>query len=126
MKRIADGSRGSPLQARTDHLEAMAEAGSGVDSVLDRLGHMTPGVEDQLLETEEIDQRHALAEADAKRIDAYFEDDEEVTWLLLCLKEGQSPSKAREMAELTATQYRTVRRRLRRGLEKLFAERSNR
>ena len=62
----------------------------------------------------------ARAKADADRIDALFANDQEVGWLVMCIKEGKSPAKARELAGFTTTEYETIRKRLRRGAAKLF------
>lgn len=124
MRSIASGSRDAPAQARTGHLESIAAKGTGASGALDFLGYSTASVEQEAIEADEDEEAKARAKADANKIDAYFESDQDVAWLILCLQEGQSPSKARELAGLTTTQYETTRRRLRRGLEKLFPGRS--
>lgn len=120
MLSIANGSRDSHDMSMTDRLEGLALPGDTADHVLDFLGFTTPGVEADALEIEEDAEAIALAKADADRIDAFFASDQEVGWLVMCLKEGQSPAKARELAGFTSTQYETIRKRLRRGVAKLF------
>ena len=120
MMSIADGSRESHLMSRTDRLEGLSLKGEGADHVLDYLGFSTQSVEDEALDAEEEAATIARAKADADRIDALFANDQEVGWLVMCIKEGKSPAKARELAGFTTTEYETIRKRLRRGAAKLF------
>lgn len=120
MMSIADGSRESHFMSRTDRLEGLSLEGEGADHVLDYLGFLTQSVEDQALDAEEAAAAIALAKADADRIDALFAGDQEVAWLVMCIKEGKSPAKARKLAGFTTTEYETIRKRLRRGTAKLF------
>jgi hypothetical protein len=124
MKSIADASRAAPAQSRTD-------SAFGPGPHVTHAGHADPDLipfhtstEDAVIEAEDLDARRQAAAADAATIEEYFEGDEDVFWLILCYKQGQSPSKGRELADLTATQYQTTRKRFRRGLLKLFPERS--
>lgn len=130
MRGLASDSRDSELMVKTDHFDAAEDDGSG-SWTLDRLGHHTAGVEQRLVEAEEeaeedarVSRRQASAIADADRIDSHFAGDQEVAWLLMCLREEKVPSKARIAAGLTQVQYETIRRRMRRGSEKLFPTRS--
>lgn len=125
MMSIADGSRESHLMSRTDRLEGLALKGEGADHVLDYLGFSTQSVEDEALDAEEEAAAIARAKVDADRIDVMFADDQQVAWLVMCIKEGQSPAKARELAGFTTTEYETIRKRLRRGAAKLFPGRSS-
>jgi hypothetical protein len=120
MMSIADGSRESHLMSRTDRLEGLSLKGEGADHVLDYLGFWTRSVEDEALDAEEEAAATARAKVDADRIDALFTGDPEVSWLVMCIKEGKSPAKARELAGFTTTEYETIRKRLRRGAAKLF------
>jgi hypothetical protein len=120
MMSIADGSRESHLMSRTDRLEGLGLKGEGADHVLDFLGFSTQSVEDEALDAEEEAAAIARAKVDADRIDVMFADDQQVAWLVMCIKEGKSPAKARELAGFTTTEYETIRKRLRRGAAKLF------
>lgn len=120
MMSIADGSRESHLMSRTDRLEGLALKGEGADHVLDYLGFSTQSVENEALDAEEEAAALARAKVDADRIDALFAGDQQVAWLVMCIKEGKSPAKARELAGFTTTEYETIRKRLRRGAAKLF------
>lgn len=120
MMSIADGSRSSHLMSMTDRLEGLALEGEGADHVLDYLGFSTKSVEDEALDAEEEAAAIARAKVDADRIDALFAGDQQVSWLVMCIKEGKSPAKARELAGFTTTEYETIRKRLRRGAAKLF------
>lgn len=131
MRGLASDSRDSELMAKTDHFAA-GDDGSG-SWTLDRLGHRTAGVEQRLIDDEDeaeedarVTKRQATASADADRIDKHFAGDQEVAWLVMCLREEKAPSKARIAAGLTQTQYETIRKRMRRGLEKLFPGRGAR
>lgn len=126
MKSIADGSRESDYMSKTVAMEDMANEFTGDAHPMDLLGHFAPSVEEELIEAKGLAMRAARAGIDAGKIDAYFADDQEVAWLILCLKEDRKPSKARETAGLTQTEYETARRRMRRGIEQLFPNRSKR
>ena len=123
MMSIADGSRESHFMSRSDRLEGLSLKGEGADHVLDYLGFSTQSVEDEALDAEEEAAAIARAKVDADRIDALFVGDQQVAWLVMCIKEGKSPAKARELAGFTTTEYETIRKRLRRGAAKLFPER---
>jgi hypothetical protein len=132
MRGLASDSRESEFVAKTDHFDTAEDDGSG-SWTLDRLGHHTAGVEQQFIDAEDeadedarVAKRQVSASADAARIDKHFAGDQEVAWLIMCLREEKAPSKARIAADLTQTQYETIRKRLRRGLEKLFPGRSAR
>lgn len=120
MMSIANGSRDSYHMSKTDRLEGLALEGEGADHVLDYLGLSTQSVEKEALDGEEEAAAIARAKVDADRIDALFADDQQVAWLVMCIKEGKSPAKARELAGFTTTEYETIRKRLRRGAAKLF------
>jgi hypothetical protein len=120
MMSIADGSRESHFMSRTDRLEGLSLEGEGADHVLDYLGFSTQSVEDEALDVEEEAAAIVRAKVDADRIDALFAGDQQVAWLVMCIKEGKSPAKARELAGFTTTEYETIRKRLRRGAAKLF------
>ena len=77
-------------------------------------------VVEQALEVEETAERRDRAKADADAIDAHFTGDDEITWVIMGLKDGQSATDIREMSGMSGTQYETARKRFRRGLEKLF------
>lgn len=129
MRGLASDSRQSELMTKTDSLDSDAQLSTA--QVLDKLGFHTPEVEQQKIDLEDeiadeaaAEQRRARAKADADKIEGFFADDQEVAWLVLCLKIEKMPSKARDEAGLSQTQYETVRRRMRRGLTKLFPGRS--
>jgi hypothetical protein len=119
MRSIADGSRECHAVAKTDRFEVTALEGVR-DHPMDQLGLAAPSVETEVVEAEERAEALAQANEDAAKIDAFFVADQEVGWLIMCLKEGESPSKARELAGFSETEYATIRKRLRRGAEKLF------
>lgn len=120
MMSIADGSRDSHFMSMTDRLEGLSLEGEGADQVLDYLGFSTPSVEADALDAEEEAAAVERAKADADRIDTLFVGDQEVAWLVMCIKEGKSPAKARKLAGFSTTEYETIRKRLRRGSAKLF------
>lgn len=120
MLSIANGSRDSHEMSMTDRLEGLALPDGTADDVLALLGFATPSVEVEAIEIEENAELVARAKSDADRIDALFANDQDVGWLVMCFKDGRSPAKARELAGFTSTQYETIRKRLRRGVAKLF------
>lgn len=117
---LADDSKESLPQKQTDHMEAMAIEGGTSEDALASSGHFNPDTPTQALVLEEVRGRQARAEADTALIDARFADDEEVMFIIMGHKDGMSASAIREVSGMNQTQYETARKRLRRGLEKLF------
>ncbi|WP_157040563.1 hypothetical protein [Polaromonas naphthalenivorans] len=120
LKGLADDSRQSAAQKKTDHLEVMAAEGATVEEALGRFGYCHSDVLSQAVEWEESENRQDRAKTDALLIDARFADDNEVTLIIMGHKDGLTPAEIRELGEMNQTQYETARRRLRRGLENLF------
>ena len=120
VKGIANDSQESLPQTRTVHMEAMATPATSAEDALGALGHCNTDVVEQALEVEETAERRDRAKADADAIDAHFTGDDEITWVIMGLKDGQSATDIREMSGMSGTQYETARKRFRRGLEKLF------
>ena len=120
MRGLANDSRESSAQSKTDRIEAMAVDGLSADEVLGQLEHCHPDIVTTVIELEEFQERQDRAKAVADKIDAHFAGDSEITWIIMGNKDGQSAAEIRELAEMTETQYNTARRRFRRGLEKLF------
>ena len=98
----------------------MATEGVSADDVLGRLQGFCPDVVTEAVEQEESQEQRDRAKADSDKIEAFFTNDSEVTWIIIGHKDGQSAAEIRELAEMTQTQYETARRRFRRGLENLF------
>ncbi|MDY6944552.1 MAG: hypothetical protein SXG53_02445 [Pseudomonadota bacterium] len=118
MKSLADGSRESTTQNSSDSFDVLVD---GTDQEApQKLDFSTPCALQDSIEAEEQLDRVARAKADAAAIDTYFSGDEEVAWIILCIKEGKSARITRELSGMTNTQYETARKRLRRGIEKLF------
>lgn len=120
IKGLADDSRKSSIQTKTEYMETMATETASVEDVLGRIEHFHLDVVSQAIELEETEERRVRAKADADKIDAHFSGDREVTWIIMGHKDRCSAAEVREMGEMTQTQYETARRRFRRGLEKLF------
>jgi hypothetical protein len=120
MESIANGSRESHAVSKTDRFDGLVLEGTAADHPLDRLGFVTPSVETQAIEAEDDAELVSRAVADTALIEAFFAGDEEVGWLILCLKEGRSAAKARELAGYSTTKYENIRKRMRRGIAKLF------
>lgn len=120
IKGLANDSRESSAQTKTDHIEAMAVDGLSAEEVLGRLELCHPDIVTTVIEFEETQERQDRAKSAADKIDAHFSGDSEITWIIMGHKDGQSPAEIRELAEMTETQYNSARRRFRRGLEKLF------
>lgn len=67
----------------------------------------------------------ARQEANAARakLDALFKDDQDVGWILMGIDEGLRGEEIQKIGGMEKTQYETARRRLRRGMERLFPAR---
>lgn len=120
MKGLADDSRESSIQTKTEYIEAMVTEGTNAEDAPGLLEHCHSDVVSQAIELGEIQERVDCAKVDAAIIDAYFDGDSEVSWIIMGHKDGQSAAEIRELAEMSQTQYETARKRFRRGLEKLF------
>lgn len=119
---LANDSRESSVQTRTDYMEAMATETASAEEVLGRFEHHHVDVLTQALELEETSERQDRAKEIVSKIDAYFSVDSEVTWVIMGHKDELSVSEIRELSGMAQTQYETARKRFRRGLDKLFPE----
>lgn len=120
MKSLADASRESPQTARTDQLDPATLEGN--DRAVRRGGPTpsSPSAEEEVLNEESARLTSARARYEMDRIEKQFVQDEDVSLLIMCLKDEMSAADTRASCGFTSTQYETVRKRLRRGLEKLF------
>lgn len=121
---IASDSQESLAQTRTDYIDAMKTEALTAEDALGVLGHSNPGVEELAVEIEEIQERQELAKQDAAAIDARFAGDDDINWIIMGYKDGQTAAEIREISGMTNTQYETAKRRFRRGLEKMALNRS--
>ena len=119
MRSIADASRNSAEAAATDGFHEVDSAVVDTTSPSDFKTY-TPGVEDEIERAEDLAERGRAAQTALDAVNELFKDDEDVRWLLLCYEEERHPAKARETAGFTKERYETTRRRMRRGLERLF------
>lgn len=120
---IANDSQESLFQTQTVHLEAMAAPGGSTEDILGLHGYSNACVLEQAIGLEETSERQDLAKKDAEIIDAFFTNDDDITWLIMGIKDEQLPTDIRELSGMGEKQYDTARRRFRRGLEKLFPSR---
>jgi predicted RND superfamily exporter protein len=67
-------------------------------------------------------ERQVRAKADLYKIEEHFSQDQEVTWIILGLKDELPPDEIRAMSNMTQKEYDTAKRRFRRGIEKIFPE----
>jgi hypothetical protein len=117
MRSLANASVKAPIQAMTDHIEDLAP-----DDAFDRfrLAALTaPGIDEILSDAMECKADDAQMASNWTSVENYFANDDEVMMILLRLGEGQRPRQIQVEEGMTETQYRTIRRRLRRGLAKL-------
>ncbi len=120
MKSLVSDSRESAWMSRSEALdETSAEAAGEAIAATS-----SPSIEHELLELaarDAAEQRKAQA---AAKIEKFFEHDEEVSLMWECLKEGMIGAEVIATCGFRdQTHYETVRRRFRRGIEKLFPER---
>jgi hypothetical protein len=119
---LVSASRESEDQSKTIQLEAMAPEGATTEDVLGMLEHFHPDALANAIEIEADRERQARIKADIDRIEAYFADDAQVTWIIWGRKEESSLAEIMEMGEMTKTQYESAMRRYRRGVENIFSE----
>lgn len=124
MEGLANDSRESWEQGHIGHLEDMGADGMSSADIADRYGPAQADLPTQLSELEHDRDLQQRAQEDLAKIDDYFKDDIDVSWIIMGIKDGLSSAEIRSLASLTQTQYETARRRFRRGVEKLFPGRS--
>ena len=122
MKGLADDSRKSVYVKKTK--AAAAADGRLAEEALGAQGHAHPDFVTQVVDAEERAEAADQAKADLEKIDAHFADDPEVQWLLMGHKDNLSAADVRELSGMDPVTYATARRRFRRGLNKLFPDRS--
>lgn len=122
MKGIASNDRTS-LRARTEvsAAELVGVDDSDADEFLAGLASKSDvaGI-DELLVAEE--DRQALLR-DVEAVYAWFEDDEEITLILMAIEDGFIGKAIQETCDMSTTQYESGRKRMRRGVAKMLAER---
>ena len=117
---IADASQNSNEQKKTARLAAMAGADGEVEDVLFAHDHFQSDVVRQAIDAEEESERQAAAKADADLIDQHFKTDEQITWIIMGVKEDMKPAEIQELSGMSSTEYDSARRRFRRNLDKLM------
>lgn len=125
MTGIASDSRESPKQKRTKSLETLAEHHGDAGRVLGAHGLAHSDPLDETLAEEDRSREEQAAAEDAALIDEHFKADEQVLYLILGGKEGNSASEIKEFSGMTQHQYEAAKRRFHRGLDKLFPGRRN-
>jgi len=120
MDSIANSSRESLSQSRTDRLEALAGEDSEVDTVIYRAGGWSADVVEQAIEVEDAVDRQQRAQADAQVIETYFKDDQEVLAIIEGEKAEMPVADVLALFDLDQKTYDTARRRLRRQVDKLM------
>ncbi len=117
MKGLVNDSRESAWLTRSTSLEEAHVAAEG-DAVP---AGSSPSVEEELLNLEARDAAELRAGQAVSGIEKLFENDEEVSLMLECLKDGMIGAAIISACGFRdQTHYETVRRRMRRGIEKLF------
>jgi hypothetical protein len=120
---LADDSSKSSYQRLTASADAMAADGSTADEALGAVkgwDHSHGDVVSMAVSAQEAQERQEAAKLDSDAIDAHFAGDDEIGYLIMGIKDDMKPAQIREISGMTATQYDTAMRRLRRGLDKLF------
>lgn len=126
MDSIADASRDSIGQSQTDRLEALAGEDGDVGTVLHRAGRWNSDVVEQAIEAEDSLERQQRAQRDARAIETYFKDDQEVLAVIEGEKADMPVAEVLALFELDQRTYDTARRRLRRQVDKLMPGRRQR
>jgi DNA-directed RNA polymerase specialized sigma24 family protein len=118
MRSIASDSRRSPAQARTAAIDCTLKDGGALGGSSTII--VTGSPEDLRVEADQQKERRANAASHLKTIRRHFKTDEEIQQLIACLEKGYPARETCAKLGWDATHYATVRRRLRRGLAKLF------
>ena len=120
LESIANASRESVFQTRTDWLEALAGESGDVDAAIHRAGLWNTDVVDQAIEAEELLERQEKARADAQAIERHFKDDQQVLAVIEGEKADMPVVEVLDLFDLDQKTYDTARRRLRRQVDKLM------
>lgn len=126
MDSIADASRLSLGQTQTDRLDALAGENRDVDTVIHRAGHWKTDVVEEAIEVEDAFDRQRRAQADARVIETYFKDDQQVLAVIEGEKADMPVAEVLALFDLDQKTYDTARRRLRRQVDKLMPGRRQR
>lgn len=121
---LANDSLESSQQTKTDYIECMATESMSSEDSLFQKDHFHDGPESIALESDEINERQAIAKADVDAIERLFANDDDIGWIIMGLKDDYTATQIKEVSGMSDTQYETARRRFRRGLEKLPLKRS--
>lgn len=120
MDSIAEASRESAYQTKTDRLEAVAGEGGDVDAVIRKAGFWNSDVVEQAIDAEDIIERRERAQRDAEAVEKHFANDQEVLAVIEGEKAGLPVAEVLAMFDLDQTTYDSARRRLRRKVDKLM------
>ncbi|TXI17923.1 MAG: hypothetical protein E6Q67_12530 [Roseateles sp.] len=120
MDSIAEASRDSAYQTKTDRLEAVASETGDVDAVIHKAGLWNSDVVEQAVEAEDIAERQEAAQRNAEAIEKHFANDQNVLAVIEGEKAGLSVAEVLEMFEIDQTAYDSARRKLRRKVDKLM------
>lgn len=124
MKGLAHDSRHSFTQARFESADSVELEGVTPDDVFARAGMVHQDAPTLATAAEDERAREARASEELRRIDEFFKGDSEVTWIIEGLRDSLSATEIREISGMDVRQYETARKRFRRGIGKLFPERS--
>lgn len=127
IKGIANGSFESLAQRNTVHVEDLATETASAEEVLaTTYDHAMESHESRIVEAEQAKERQTHAQEDVKTINAFFNNDSDISWIMMGYTDEYSPAEIRDLSGMTETQYDTAKRRFRRGLDKLFPARRKR
>ena len=88
------------------------------------LAHSDP--HEEALEDEDRSRQEQVAAEDSALIDEHFKGGDQVLYLILGVKEGNSASEIKEFSGMTQHQYEAAKKRFHRGLDKIFPGRRKR
>jgi hypothetical protein len=126
MKALATDNRRSAHKRRTSYLADRVPESLDENLAIDELGYAHPSAEAVIIEEEESQEAAARVAADVAKLEMHFAKDDGVSSLLLSARDGMNAGATQECWGWSSTQYETIRKRLRRGLSKLFPGRRGR
>jgi len=122
MMGVANDSRESNHRKRTISLEANTPPGSSVDQLLGAMSYHHPDPLSQALDSEVEAANERRAKDVLSALETHFVGDDDVSWIILGVREGKKANEIMELSGMNQTQYETARRRYRRGVAVLFPE----
>lgn len=113
----SDSRRGAHIKKRVMDDEVVRDGTSG-EEIYPESESVCPDLLTEAIAREDSEIHQQKCAVRVATIEKLFEDDQEILLIIECLKDGKDPAEICDICNLTATQYASARRRMRRRFEK--------